>query len=139
MDLISGISVALIAGSISSHVTTEHEPLNGYNQNHKSIGFEVVQDKEGITNGVQAFKFKDSFNKNSFSTLYSLGYTKRFKSLSVRSGGAIGYVDTSYYNGVVAMPFVGVMYKRVGADLGFIPKVKGGDAVLSLQFKFKLN
>ena len=135
------ITIAVIAGSLSTHITTDYAPANGYNESHRSIGVEVVQDKDGLTHGGQAFKFKDSFNENSFSALYSLGYTKRFKTLSsnIRAGLAGGYVSTSYYDGVVAMPFVGGYVGRVGVDVSFIPKVTGGDSVVMAQFKFKLN
>lgn len=142
MNILDGINVSLILGSVSTHTTTEFEPANQYNQNHKSIGVEVAQSKEGITNGLQLFKFKDSFNKNSHTVLYSLGYRKTFETSvysDVRFGISGGYVDTSYYNGAVAMPFVGGFIGRVGLDISYLPKVKRADSVLMVQFKVKLG
>ena len=139
MDLLSGINLAVILGSASTHLTTEYAPVEGYNQNHKSIGIELVQSKEGLTHGAQLFKFKDSFNKASHTALYSLGYTKSYKQASIRPSLAMGYIKTSYYNGLAVLPAVSFNLWRVGVDVSYLPKIQGADAVLMFQSKFKLN
>jgi len=129
-----GLATALILGSISMHTSTDYQPTNGYNENHMSLGAEVVlSDGDGFEPGASIFRFKDSFNKESRAVLVSYGY--RYK--AVKAGIATGYTKTSYYEGFVGMPFVEANYKRVGLQLGYIPKVPGVDSVLMLQGKVR--
>jgi len=128
------LTTAILLGSVSMHTTTDYQPAGGYNRNHQTIGIEVLQDVDkGFQPGVMAFRFKDSFSKESRAAMVSYGYKHGW----FKVGVAAGYTKTSYHDGFVAMPFIEAMGDRFGLQLGYIPKVAGTDSVVMLQGKIR--
>ncbi len=135
------IDASLIAGSFSNHISDDHEPAGGYNETHQSLGIDIEKNtKNGFTPGVTLFSFKDSFDHSSFVALGTFAYKKTFQpNFSMKGGLAVGLVDTSYYSGGIASPFVEACYYFVCPQVSFFPKLSGrSDGFVALQFKFKI-
>ncbi len=135
------VDASIIVGSFSKHLTDDFEPTSGYNETHQSLGIDIEKNaKNGFIPGVTLFSFKDSFDNSSFVALGTLAYKKTFHpTFSIKGGLAAGLVDTSYYSGAVASPFVEACYYFVCPQLSYFPKLSGrADSFLALQLKFKV-
>lgn len=137
--LLDAINVALIAGSMSVHHTTEHAPKEGYNQTHNSLGVHVKKEGDGWQPGVMGMRFEDSFGKTSQMYVGTMEYQKSLGDFHASAGAGAGYVKTSYYEGPYVAPLVEVGYKRFSIQLSHQLKVPGGDSVTAAQLKIKLN
>lgn len=135
------VDASIIAGSFSKHLTDDFEPINGYNETHQSFGVDIEKNaKNGFIPGITLFSFKDSFDNSSFVALGTFAYKKTFHpSFNMKGGLAAGLVDTSYYSGAVASPFIEACYYFVCPQLSYFPKLSGrADSFIALQFKFKI-
>ncbi len=103
---VGAAEIGVLFGGGVKHFSSKFAPSNGYNENTKTIGIEVLQDKEGVVFGGSVAKFKDSFNKSSYWLLGIAEYKHTFKYVSASGGVGIGKLKTSYYNGVFATPYI---------------------------------
>lgn len=111
MDILSGLAIGVLVTGASIHHTTNHAPAGGYNENHSVIGLEVEQNKAGFLMGLSGAFFKDSFDKPSNWLFVTGEYAKDFGGFRVAPGIGVGYLRTSYYDGVGVMPYVEAEYK----------------------------
>ena len=131
--------LSIIAGGLSTHLTTTYEPEGGYTEEHSNLGFEIGQAGPGWVFSAQATWLKDSHNVNSFLGVGAFGYraTLPYK-LSLYGGLGTGYVETSYYKGFIALPFAELGWWRVSAQGSYLPELSNADSGIAIQFKFRI-
>jgi len=135
------LDLSVVVGSFSNHLTDDFEPAGDYNETHQSLGLDIEKNvKTGWVPGATLFSFKDSFGNSSFTALGTIAYKKTFHpNFNIKGGLAAGFVDTSYYSGGVASPYVEACYYFVCPQLSYFPKISGhADSFIALQFKFKI-
>lgn len=141
LSIISNLSIGLILGSTTMHMTHKYEPTEGYNQANRSLGIDVVEKGEGWHPGFMAFRFDDSYDKTSAAILGTYGYADNFDvkglTFDYRAGVGAGYTRTSYYEGAVGSVFVEGCQGHHCVQLSGIPKLTNVDAVLMAQYKFR--
>lgn len=96
-----------------------HFPDNHYNQVNPGLGLEYHWDNWFVG----ALTYRDSFYKQAYSAYggYRLPYHIN-EDWSVYASLRVGYLNGSGFHGPVALPTVGVTYKRVSVETLFIPK-----------------
>jgi hypothetical protein len=97
------------------------EPHYDYNQTNPGIGIEYRW-----TNGffVGGMTYYDSFRKQAYAAYGGYQYTIPVTgNWSVFGAVRAGYLNGSGMNGPMAMPSVGVTYKRFSIETTFVPKV----------------
>lgn len=131
--------LSFIGGGWSKHLRDQWEPGDGYNEFHESIGFQVEQVGDGWKAGALGFTFLDSYEERSNLLVGTYGYRRSFENeFEVFGGLGLGYVETSYYHGAIALPIVELGYKRAAMQFSYMPEVDGGDPVAAVQLKVKL-
>jgi hypothetical protein len=131
--------LSLLGGGFSEHLSTDYEPAGGYEEFHEAIGLHVEKAGDGWVYGAMALRFVDSYDEGSFLAGATLKYNKTFENeISIFGGAAAGYVDTSYYSGAVAMPMVGLGYKRVSLNVSYLPAMDDSDELLMGLISVKL-
>jgi len=131
--------MSIIAGGFSKHLTTKYEPEGGYTEQHSNLGLEIGQAGPGWVFSAQATWLKDSHGENSFLGVGAFGYRAFLPyDFSIYGGVGAGYVETSYYNGPIALPFVELGWWRISAQGSYLPELSNADSGLALQFKFRI-
>ena len=131
--------VSIIAGGFSKHLTDKYEPEEGYTEQHSNLGLEISQAGPGWVFSAQATYFKDSHDENSFLGVGAFGYRATLPyQFFIYGGIGAGYVRTSYYNGVIALPYVELGWWRISVEGSYLPEFKNTDSGIALQFKFKV-
>jgi len=132
---ISAITLSTVMGCMSTHVTTEHEPVGGYNENHRCLGIEAeVQTESNFKFGILGSKFKDSLYKDSTMVMAEAIYV--FGDPLGLYGGiglGVGHVHTSYYDGPYAGIIAEIGYDRFSIKATYQPKVPNGDSIIAAQ------
>lgn len=132
--MLEAISVSIILGGISAHLTDTYAPDEGYNQIHDSLGIDLEYKNYGLT----AFRFDDSYNKPSHTVLGNYGY--RFgNEFNTKVGVFGGYLDTSYYSGAYGGLFVEPCYKNICIQGSFVPKTTITDSTIMMQLKIRFE
>jgi len=49
-----------------------------------------------------------------------------------------GYAETSYYNGLIALPFAELGWWRISAQGSYLPELSNADSGIALQLKFRI-
>ena len=131
--------ISLVAGGISKHLTTEYEPSEGYTEQHKLLGLDISQAGPGWVFSAQAFYFNDSHDEDSFIVAGAFGYRVIMPHQFFAYGGVgVGYADTSYYSGALALPMLEIGWWRISAQGTYLPKFPDADSGIGVQFKFKV-
>jgi len=131
--------LSILAGGVSKHLTNEYEPSKGYTETHSSLGLEIAQAGPGWTFSAQAFRFNDSYDKNSFLGFGAFGYRAMLPyQFFIYAGAGIGTVNTSYYSGAIALPLLKLGWSRVSVQASYLPKLQDTDEVIAVQFNFKV-
>lgn len=132
-------TLSIIAGGFSKHLTTTYEPANGYTERHSNLGVEIGQAGPGWVASAQATWFKDSHNEDSFLGVGAFGYRLNLPHRFFVYGGlGAGYAETSYYAGLLVMPFAELGWWRISAQGSYLPKVPDADSGLAAQLKFRI-
>ena len=133
------LQLFIIAGGFSKHLTTKYEPQKGYTDQHSNIGLEISQTGPGWVFSAQTTFFKDSHNEDSFLGVGGFGYRLLLPYQFLIYGGiGAGYVKTSYYNGIIALPYIELGWWRISVEGSYLPEFKNTDSGIALQFKFKI-
>ena len=131
--------VSVVAGGISHHLTTEYAPPEGYTEQHRVLGLEVAQAGPGWVFSAQAFHFNDSHDESSHLAAGAFGYRGMLPYQFFMYGGVgVGYIETSYYSGAIALPLFELGWWRISAQGTYLPKLPEADSGLAVQFKFKV-
>jgi len=56
----------------------------------------------------------------------------------IYAGIGAGYAETSYYSGVIALPYAELGWWRISAQGSYLPEVPDADSGIAVQFKFKI-
>jgi len=129
--------LSIIAGGFSTHLTTKYEPEGGYTEQHSNLGLEIGQAGAGWVFSAQATWFKDSHDENSFLGVGAFGYRAMLPyTFSIYGGVGAGYAETSYYNGLIALPYIELGWWRISAQGSYLPELPDADSGIALQFKF---
>lgn len=92
-----------------------------YNEFNPGVGIEYRWDNGWFVGGMTYY---DSFRKQAIAAYGGYQYTMHVKGdWSVFAALRAGYLHGSGINGPMAMPSVGVTYKRVSIETTFVPKV----------------
>lgn len=92
-----------------------------YNEFNPGVGIEYRWDNGWFVGGMTYY---DSFRKEAIAAYGGYQYTMHVKgNWSVFAAVRAGYMHGSGINGPMAMPSVGVTYKRVSIETTFVPKV----------------
>ncbi len=135
------VDFSLILTSYSKHLTKDFSPPQGYNEEHRSLGFDIEKHiTTGFVPGITAFHFYDSYDKSSKIVLGTAGYKKSFTpDLNVSCGISAGFVETSYYSGFIATPFIEGCIYFLCPQMVYFPELPGeSDSFIALQFKLKI-
>ena len=131
--------LSLIAGGASKHLSHKYEPENGYTEQHSNLGVEIGQVGPGWVASIQATRFNDSHDENSFMGIGAYGYKADLPyQLFIYGGIGVGYAETSYYSGAIIMPFAEVGWWRISAQGSYLPELPDADSGIAVQFKFKI-
>jgi hypothetical protein len=131
--------LSVVAGGISKHLTTEYEPSEGYTERHRLLGLDISQAGPGWVFSAQAFYFNDSHDEDSFIGAGAFGYRVILPlQFFVYGGLGLGYADTSYYSGALALPLIEIGWWRISAQGTYLPKLPDADSGIGVQFKFKV-
>ena len=131
--------MSIIAGGVSKHLTTKYEPEGGYTEQHSNLGLEIGQAGPGWVFSAQATWLKDSHDENSFLGVGAFGYRAILPyTFSIYGGIGAGYAETSYYNGLIALPFAELGWWRISAQGSYLPELPNADSGIALQFKFRI-
>jgi len=131
--------LSIVAGGFSTHLTTKYEPANGYTEQHSNLGLEIGQAGPGWIASVQATRFTDSHDENSFMGIGTYGYKANLPhQFFIYGGVGVGYAETSYYSGAIIMPFGELGWWRISAQGSYLPELPNADSGIAIQFKFKI-
>ena len=131
--------LSLIAGGVSKHLSQKYEPENGYTEQHSNLGVEIGQVGPGWVTSIQATRFNDSHDENSFMGIGAYGYKADLPyQLFIYGGIGVGYAETSYYSGAIIMPFAELGWWRISAQGSYLPELPDADSGIAVQFKFKI-
>jgi hypothetical protein len=131
--------LSIIAGGFSKHLTTKYEPADGYTEQHSNLGLELGQAGPGWVLSAQATWFTDSHDENSFLAVGAFGYRAVMPyQFFIYGGIGVGYTETSYYSGVIALPYAELGWWRISAQGSYLPEVPDADSGIAVQFKFKI-
>ena len=131
--------MSIIAGGFSKHLTTKYEPDGGYTEHHSNLGLEIGQAGPGWVFSVQTTWLKDSHDENSFLGVGAFGYRAILPyTVSIYGGIGAGYAETSYYNGLIALPFAELGWWRISAQGSYLPELSNADSGIAVQFKVRL-
>jgi hypothetical protein len=107
---------------VPANTPTMHYWGPNYNNYNPGIGIEYRWPSGFF---VGAITYYDSFRKQAISAYGGYQYTHRVsEDWSVFAALRAGYLHGSGINGPVALPSVGVQYKKVSIELEYIPKVR---------------
>ena len=112
--LANAVEVGVLGFGATKHHSTKFAPNGGYNENNHVIGVEILQDNDGVAFGGSVARLDDSFNKPSFWAMATVEYKRTYDDFSVSGGVGLGYLETSYYNGLFGTPFGKVRHNDTG-------------------------
>jgi len=131
--------LSIIAGGFSKHLTTKYEPADGYTEQHSNLGLELGQAGPGWVFSAQATWFNDSHDERSFLGVGAFGYRALLPYRFFIYGGiGAGYAETSYYAGLVALPFAEFGWWRISAQGSYLPEVPNADSGIAVQLKVRI-
>jgi hypothetical protein len=131
--------MSIIAGGFSKHLTTQYEPEGGYTEQHSNRGLEIGQAGPGWVFSAQATWFNDSHDEISFLGVGAFGYRAVLPyTFSIYGGIGAGYAGTSYYNGLIALPFAELGWWRISAQGSYLPELSNSDSGIAVQFKARI-